>query len=86
MQSCFAAAVDKAYPDRAHLATSVKHKLSSHSIRVIDAMAILNAGKDIKDISHQLHWNSDTIDRYVHEAKLRLADLCTRVIAGAQLT
>ena len=76
-------ACERAYPDPNHYMRIHIDRLMSHSLRVMAAVALDNAGVDLDDIVFRLRWNSDAVKAYLRECHKFIGDLTEKAIIGA---
>jgi len=75
----------RAYPDANHYMQIHINRLMSHSLRVMAAVALQNAGVKVDDIAWRLRWNSDAVNEYLRECHKFIGVLTEQAITGAYI-
>jgi hypothetical protein len=83
MQAFMHEACELTYPDATHYLRIHIARLATHSIRIMAAVALHNAGVSEDDISFRLRWNSDAVKFYLRDCCRTIGDLTAKAIVGA---
>ena len=83
MQRFMQKACKRAYPNESHYMRQHIKRLVSHSLRVMAAVALANAGLTEDAIAFRLRWNSDTVKLYLRECYKQIGDVTMKAIQGA---